>query len=234
MEEGAQKAREIMRTAVYQMDRVVIFRRPEEINFTEIVNFHFGLSAGRPPGNKPLADNKVNKPFSLSDIRKRDRRWVLDEVRKGMLSISFHINTGVCLYDVDSAHRNIGGGFEHGPADRPIAANTEGYVYGGKQVSETHQGVTKQLVQPNTGLLSGFKNGEIHIAFWDMQNYTPAKYARVIIHEAAHKYWAVKDHAYAHQTAEYENLTYEQAIDNADSYAWGAVSLSQGVLNRGV
>lgn len=89
-------------------------------------------------------------------------------------------------------------------------------------------------MQPHSGLLSGFKNGEIHISLWDMQVYTPANYARVIIHEAAHKYWAVKDHAYAHQKAEYENLTYEQAIDNADSFAWGAVSLGQGMLNRGI
>jgi hypothetical protein len=210
---GAEKARSIMRDAVLEMDRVVFLRRPEGQPFTSIMNYHMGLAANRV--NPMLKSNTVDKPFEFKDLNKKDRRWVLNKVRMGMLSVSAHLNTGVYLIDSDNAVRTIAGGKQVGAGVSP--ANEEGYVFTGV-----------------SGLLSGIMNGEIHAAFTIMQQsgYTSTAVARVIIHEAFHKYWAVADHKYAHE-AGYTSLDCEDAIDNADSFAWAAVSLSAGALILG-
>ncbi len=203
---GAAQARAIMRAAVLEMDRVVILRRPEGQTFTNIMNYHFGLAANR--ANPTLKSNVVDKPFSAKALLQKDRRWVLNQVRMGMLSISFHINTGVYLIDIDNAVRPGAG------------ANDEGYVNGPADL---------------TGLFSAFKNGEIHAAFADMQagGYTADAVARVIIHEAAHKYWGVEDQHYAHDTAAYRQHDCDESLDNADSFAWAALSLFHGNLIHG-
>jgi hypothetical protein len=219
---GAAAARRIMRTAVAEMDRVVYLRRPEGEPFTSIMNYHFGLAANRL--NPMLKSNVVDKSFGLKAVAQKDRRWILNKVRMGMLSISFHLNTGVYLIDVDIGVRNIIGGV----ADTP-GAGEEGYVVGGANNPATGK------FTPHCGLLSGFRNGEIHVAFAFMQQngYTAEAVARVIIHEASHKYWGVADYFYAHQTAGYRNLNCVEAVDNADSFAWAAVSLDQGALVHG-
>lgn len=216
---GAAAARRIMRSAVTEMDRVVYLRRPEGQPFTSIMNYHFGLAANRL--NPMLKSNVVDKSISLKAIVQKDRRTILNKARMGMLSVSFHLNTGVYLIDIDAGVRTIAAG-------SPVAAtffdNTdEGYVRGGP-------------TQPHTGLLSGFRNGEIHISFAKMQadGYTADAVARVIIHEAFHKYWAALDHCYAWNLATYRGLNCEQAVDNADSFAWAAFSLDQGALIEGV
>lgn len=204
---GAAAARRIMRTAVAEMDRVVFFRRPEGQAFTNIMNYHFGLAANR--ANPTLVDNIVDKPFSLRAIAHKDRRSILNQIRMGMLSISFHINTGVYLIDVDNGVRAGAG------------AGVEGYVNGPADL---------------TGLFSAFKNGEIHVAFAACQanGYTAEAVARVIIHEAAHKYWGVEDQHYAHNLAPYRQHDADLSLDNADSFAWAALSLDQGQLIHGV
>jgi hypothetical protein len=57
-------------------------------------------------------------------------------------------------------------------------------------------------------------------------------YARVIIHEATHKYLCTADEAYAHQDT-YAGLSLAKTLNNADSYAWAAVSLYCGAVKMG-
>lgn len=58
---------------------------------------------------------------------------------------------------------------------------------------------------------------DIHLhPLWFRQDLTER--ARIIVHEACHKYDNDDDHAYYWQSA-YDRLTVKQAIDNADSYA---------------
>ena len=78
-----------------------------------------------------------------------------------------------------------------------------------------------------TGVLSSVKNGQIHISLEKLKNYTELSYARIIIHEAAHRYLGAKDHAYAHEAA-YSATPMLHCIDNADSLAWAAISLYCG------
>jgi hypothetical protein len=48
--------------------------------------------------------------------------------------------------------------------------------------------------------------------------------ARTIIHEGTHKFCDTEDHSYRYDTS-YKTLTKAQALDNADSYAYAAVSI---------
>ena len=213
---AASAAREIMRTAVRELDRVVFFRRSEGQVFTNIMNYHFGLAANR--ANGTLVGNVVDKSISARDLGKKDRRWALNKVREGLLSISFHLNTGMYLIDIDNTLRTLKSGMV-GTSN----AGEEGYCtwadWGGF----------------DKGMLSAWRNGEIHLGFEMMhsQGYSAQHVARVIIHEAAHKYLGVTDKKYCWQ-AGYDALNFLDAADNADSYAWAALSLNIGFLLRGV
>jgi len=212
---AASSAREIMRTAVREMDRVVFFRRPEGQAFTNIMNYHFGLAAG--PKNGTLVGNVVDKAISARDIFKKDRRWALNKIREGLLSISFHLNTGMYLIDIDNDLRASKSGMAGTSNDRE-----EGYC-----TWADWAGLEK-------GMLSSWRNGEIHLAFEMMHKngYSAQHVARVVIHEGAHKFLGVTDKKYCHESG-YDALNFTEAIDNADSYAWAALSLNAGFLLLG-
>lgn len=231
---AAARARKIMLAAVAKFDKVVFFRRPEGEPFTSIVNYHFGLDAAR---GGSLDHNVVDAPLSLKSLRENNRRSVLNKIRMGMLSVSFHINTGVYLIDIDADNRTIHSGNDTGATD-PQNASTHGYVSQPKEKSVNLFGQKFKILEKGTkmqgGLFSGIRNGEIHINFDKMHTggYTHQAAARVIIHEACHKYWGVDDHLYA-WNAGYDALSIEELLDNADSYAWAALSIEAGHLIKG-
>jgi hypothetical protein len=232
---AAEQARTIMRAAVRKLDKVVFFRRPEGEPFTSIVNYHFGLDAAR---GHTLDNNMVDAPASLRSLRNNDRRTVLNKIRMGMLSVSFHLNTGVYLIDIDAANRTIHVGNQTNAVD-PQNVTTHGYVGNPKEKSVNLFGqkftILDQGVGMQQGLFSGIRNGEIHINFDKMHTggYTHQTSARVIIHEAFHKYWGVTDHLYGWQGG-YDNLSIDNLLDNADSYAWAALSIEAGHLIKGI
>lgn len=231
---AAAVARKIMRAAVAKFDKVVFFRRPEGEPFTSIVNYHFGLDAAR---GGSLDSNVVDAPLSLKSMRENNRRTVLNKIRMGMLSVSFHLNTGVYLVDIDADNRTIHSGRQTGATD-PRNVLTHGYVSQPKEKSVNLFGQKFTILERGTsmqqGLFSGIRNGEIHINFNKMHTggYTHQAAARVIIHEACHKYWGVDDHKYGWE-AGYDNLSIEELLDNADSYAWAALSIEAGHLIKG-
>ena len=218
---AASSARTIMRKAVREMDRVVFFRRPEGKDFSNIMNCHFGLADDR--NNGTLVSNIVDKSLSARDIGKKDRRWALNKVREGMLSISFHLNTGMYLIDCDNAARTVKSGAFKGAAGTVSKMTEEGYC------------TWASWAGLDSGLLSAWRNGEIHVGFKLLHDggYSPEHYARVIIHEAAHKYLGVTDVKYAHEKTDYRRLAFHRCIDNADSFAWAALSLHAGHLIHG-
>ena len=76
--------------------------------------------------------------------------------------------------------------------------------------------------------------GRIHICFdnrpgfCSFANLTAQQQAAAIIHEAAHRHVGISDKAYVWErkppnSRDYTKLTPNQAIDNADSYAWFSV-----------
>ncbi len=209
VQNAAVQARNIVRIANDKLASVIFMRKPEAALMTATLERHFNLSSTGGLGGY-LTDNQVDKPFSLSALTQKDRRWYINKVREGILSLSFHLNTGVYLIDMDNSNRTVDMG-------NPVAAGTANPA--------TTRGY---VIQHESILPCSFSNGEIHIKFEIYPGYTLNSGARIIIHEAAHKYLNVDDVYYAHR-AEYPP-TLEECLDNADSYAWTAVSLATGQL----
>ena len=219
---GANLAKKIVRKANDQLAGVLMLRKKESPMFQQVMDTHFGLIAGDDAGGF-LTDNAVNKKFSFRAVTKHDRRWALEQIRQKMLSMSFHLNTGMYLIDVDETRRDIRSNEAVAPKAAP--SNEEAYVSHPKLVTDpVTQRTTGWGSRPDQGLTCGYKNGEIHISFENIENYSALSYARVIIHEAAHKYAGVKDFQYAH-SPQYATLNLADTLDNADSYAWAAMSL---------
>ena len=96
----------IMRKANDEFAAVVLLRKKESPLFQQVLDTHFGLIVGDTSGGY-ISDNEVNKPFSARAVFQKDRRWVLEKIRRNMLSLSFHLNTGVYLIDIDADNRDL-------------------------------------------------------------------------------------------------------------------------------
>jgi hypothetical protein len=210
---AAVRARNIVRKANDELAKVLILRRNESALFTSVMERYFNLSSTGGLGGGYLTDNVINKPFTPGAILKHDRRWFLEKIRQRMLSLSFHLNTGIYLIDMDNTQRTVDGGATVA-AGTANPATTEAYVFrygaGGMH-------------------LCGFRNGEIHVEFPMMPNYSANSGARVIIHEAGHKFLNAPDTYYAHNPA-YPPSMEDCLKNNPDSFAWAAVSLATGTL----
>jgi hypothetical protein len=174
--EATALSRSIMRAAVWKMDRVVLFHRPESY-LTAVVDTHFRLGGA----------NETPK--------ERLRR--LNKIRAGMLSLSFHLNTGTYLCDVDSFNR---------PPDVLADGTLDDFI-------------------GTRGYVSPTQSATIHLEFGLCgRAYSTRGIARIIIHEASHKYLNTDDVAYNYDPA-YAAMTPDKALKNADSYAYTAVSI---------
>jgi hypothetical protein len=211
IQNAAVQARNIVRIANDILAGVVMLRKPETALFTAVMARHFNLSATGGLGGF-LTDNQINKPLSLGALFKKDRRWYIDEVRQKMLSLSFHLNTGMYLIDIENAQRTVDMG-------SPVAAGTANPA-----TTEAY------VVQPNNKLPCIIKNGEMHIEFSIFPNYSLNSRARIIVHEAAHKYLGcpANPDIYAHNSTHPYPPTVQDCLSNADSIAWAAVSLATG------
>lgn len=221
-------AARIVRDANDELAGILMLRRKESALMQEVLAKHFQLIAGDDAGGY-LTDNVVDKKFSLRAVREKDRRWVLEKIRQNMLSLSFHLNTGVYLIDIDASRRDIGSGEVVNPAH--ASPDTEAYVTNTKtKYDATTWRATGWKTVTNS--VSGFRKGEMHVSLDMLKSYSALSYARIIIHEATHKYLCTADEAYAHEN-EYSGLSLANALNNADSYAWAAVSLYCGQVKMG-
>lgn len=88
----------------------------------------------------------------------------------------------------------------------------------------------------NTQWFGGF--GAVHICFdastghcsFDKQALRSQQ--MIVIHEVAHRYEGIDDHAYEWQTDKYKKLSTGQALDNADSYAAFCVDIAAAAVPR--
>jgi hypothetical protein len=207
----AVQARNMVRIANDELTKVVLMRMDESPVFTAIMERHFNLKANGDTAGGWLTDNVVNKPFAFGDVFKHDRRWALEQIRQKMLSLSFHLNTGIYIIALENRARTVLGGYA-------VAAGTkkdhvQGYVSPWDNLDGVH--------------LCGFRNGEIHIDFHRIVNLSLNSGARLIVHEAAHKFLSVKDTYYACET-NYPPTLRECLDANADSFACTAASLALG------
>ncbi|HET6913108.1 MAG TPA: hypothetical protein VFH71_07170 [Rhodanobacteraceae bacterium] len=207
-------ARSVMRSTVWEVDKIVLFHRDEPDWMTETLDKHFCLN--RDPALASTKDAKGKL------VNAKARRKYLSGVRKVMLSISFHLNTGAYLLDVDAGHRmsvgdfaidNLGAGWqEQNPAGANVVSrNIEGYV-------QKRDGLMKTL--------GGSSSGGIHVGFslGSAFGYSPERMARIIIHEATHKYCYTDDVKYCHDP-NYDVESPVTMAKNADSFAYAAMSI---------
>lgn len=165
------------------------------------------LAKARRPGRFGSEEDHTTQVLSRyfkidprADGRKRD----IEMIRHRVAVLSFNILSGwMYLLDVDGDHRPVDEGDDSW-------AGTEGYVSGDFKVPLF------------------YKSKAIHISFKCALTYSRLALARVIIHEATHRYLGTEDHAYIYETAKWDSMTKRQAIDNADSIAYAVLSLTTG------
>ena len=228
--QGAKTAQSAIAKANDILFKVSALRQDEPAILTQVLESHFGLTTNATDlGDGLLSSNKKNKSFALTDLGKHDRRWVIEKIRQRFLHLSFHLNTGVYLIDLDASNRTTQGKQAFSAADNQ---NTEANVFG-------YTGSNSRSC--------GFRNGEIHINFAATQTYSSLSYARIIIHEAVHKYLEIADLEYSvtegdgsianHSAYAHDNVYHSQSLQyrliNADCYAWAAVSLYAGRVLMG-
>jgi hypothetical protein len=141
----------------------------------------------------------VNEHFRMGRATEtpKERARSLNKIRAGMLTLSANLNTGMYLIDVDSDNRPP-------DSDGDDFVGTRGYVsnYGAKE------------------------RGPIHLDFGLAgQSYSARGLARIIIHEASHRFQYTRDVAYNYNRAVFENMSVDEALANADSWAYTAVSI---------
>jgi hypothetical protein len=223
---GCNLAARIIRKANDEFAAICFLRRSESPLMMQVLAKHFGLVAGDTAGGM-LKDNIVDKKISARAVFQKDRRWVIEQIRKNMLSLSFHLNTGIYLIDADNTRRDIRVGDFTDPTQAD--PNEEAYV---GFIKKSHDKTTWRANDWKQGVdnfTCGFRKGEMHVDFANLENYSAISFARVVIHEATHKYFNTNDEAYAHEDT-YGALSLAQCLKNADSYAWAAVSLYSGSL----
>ena len=225
--EAAGVACSIMRTVVWEVDKVSLFHRDEPALLTRVLDEHFCFK-----NDATLASTKDAKG-KFTNEKGRRKGW--DFIRRTMLSISFHLNTGMYLLDTDAGHRTIVGDNE---LDGMSDAWSEDYVLdgsGNKQVDPNNPGQHLVAVRKNTAgkkVLGSFieayantgTSGPVHVSFELAKTYSPLQFARLIVHEASHSYRGTSDVKYAWAADYYSQSPYDM-VNNADSYAYAAVSI---------
>lgn len=206
---------------------ITFLRKDESQLMKDVLSTHFGLIEGDDAGGY-LKNNIANKPFSFKAVTERDRRSIIEQIRRNMLSLSFHLNTGIYLIDIDADNRDIEAGKKITAGS--MSRNTEAYVAHVKDGKDQVTGRTTSW-KLASDFTCGFRRGEMHVSFSQMAKYSALSYARVIIHEATHKYLNTTDlnngDGYAH-SPKYCTNSLVDCLNNADSYAWAAISLYCG------
>lgn len=218
-----------MRKVVWEIDKVVLFRRDEKDVMTEVLDNHFCF--------KNLAALQSTKDAKKKMVNEKARREWLAYIRRSMLSMSFHLNTGMYLLDCDAGFRTIVGDNEIDNMN-PLWAEHEYAVDAAGDYIEDPANPGFALSQPKLNAagkrvlgknIEAYANtgtsGPVHVSFELAKTYSPLEFARLIIHEASHTYRGTSDVRYAH-AADYYTQKPHDMVNNADSYAYAAVSLA--------
>ncbi|MGC1524116.1 MAG: hypothetical protein WA803_21430 [Steroidobacteraceae bacterium] len=234
LSEAAGVACSVMRKTVWEIDKVCLFYRDERDLMTRVLDAHFGFKNIATLSSAKDAKNKL--------VNAKARRNWLGMIRRNMLSISFHLNTGMYLLDTDAGHRTIVGDNE---VDNMSAGWSGDRVYDaqGNEVVDPAD-PTKLLLQPKTNpqgkrvlssLIEAYAqtgtSGPVHVSFELAKTFSPLQFARLIVHEASHTFCGTTDVYYAHAKAEYYAEKPLRMITNADSYAYAAVSIASKTLH---
>lgn len=225
----------VMRKVVWEIDKVVLFKRDEKDLMTRVLDAHFCF--------KNLAGLQSTRDARKKMLNEKARREWLAYIRRSMLSMSFHLNTGMYLLDCDAGFRTIVGDNEIDNMDALWAESeavvdsstgnyvddpqNPGYALMQPKVNAANKRVLGKNIEAyaNTGT-----SGPVHVSFELAKTYSPLQFARLIIHEASHTYRGTSDVRYAH-AADYYAQKPTDMVNNADSYAYAACSLAAKKLH---
>jgi hypothetical protein len=218
----------VMLRTVWAIDKVCLFHTDESKVTTEVLDKHFCFQ------NRTKVLSTRDSKQKL--VNAKDRRKWLGEIRKNMLSISFHLNTGMYLLDTDAGFRTIVGDNEIDAMDQAWSEE-EVYDASGNVVADPSD-PTQPLMQSKTNVagkrvlsknIEAYANtgtsGPVHVSFELAKTYSPVQFARLIIHEASHTYCGTSDVRYAH-ASDYYTQKPEDMMWNADSYGYAACSIA--------
>ena len=180
-----------------------------------ILKYHFGF------------ERKIEQTVSLVQLKDS---VALDRVIGGFQAIHKGILGRICIADNELDRFR----------DRKVVAS--GYV-----VPKLKEKYTGKLISPyktfGTWPIEGKDEevvwGSIHVDFGlftgrpnpnSPKPKSDLELARLIIHEASHKFLFTDDHAYCHEEEKYIGLSNDLKLKNADSYAYAAISLYRGKL----
>ncbi len=178
----------------------------------------------RPGGLHRYADMAkiFRRHFKLDAPTDKDR----DEVERVFRATSAGLDGALVISDLFAA--------EDGARDGGLVAGAEGQVafrleedvlYAQELKTTVEQGGCSHDVTRK--YLSQAQDAQIYIAFELIMSMNVAQLARVILHEATHKFAFTGDYAYHASTNDWNTLTSDKAIKNADSYAYGAISVKE-------
>ena len=219
----------VMLRTVWAIDKVCLFRTDESKVTTEVLDKHFCFQ------NRTSVVSTRDSKQKLVNAKNR-RKW-LGEIRENMLSISFHLNTGMYLLDTDAGFRTIVGDNEIDALDQSWS---EEEVYDALRKSRGRPGRSYQALdaaQDQCGRQTGAQ--QIYRSLCEHQYVRPrsmflstwrrltrpcnsrgSSYTRL-----PYTFCGTRDVRYAH-ASDYYTQRPEDMMWNADSYAYAACSIA--------
>jgi len=182
------------------------------------------------PDNLEAGKEAARYHFKLEALRSSEaRKEVLTKIFQIMAETDEGLNGAVTLSDSLNYYTwndyAQGGGRLTAPGKS--RAGTEG------ESEEGHVKVSRKFIPKSLyGTPEEFVEGarSIHIEFSLAAVYPPFQLARIIVHEASHKFAGTRDHAYTYEEDDYEDLTFQERVFNADSYAYVITSIALNEL----
>jgi len=177
--------------------------------------------AKRPGGIHRYADMAkiFRRHFKLADPGNEQR----DEVERVFAATSQGLNGAVIVSDLFAAKDGQrGGGLVDGAEGQVAFSADEDVAYLRDIMAPENRDRSADVTRQH---LARSADAQIFIAFANMKFWNVAQMARVILHEATHKFAFTGDYAYHSNDRDWNALTGANAVKNADSYAYGAVSV---------
>jgi len=147
-----------------------------------------------------------------------------DEVERVLKATAKGLNGAIVISDLFAA--------KDGQRDRGLVDGAEGQV-GFNEVDDAlyMQDLIAAADEERTDVtrthLSTATDAQIYLNFGLMKFNNLAELARIIVHEATHKYAYTGDYAYYSNGHQFSQMLGTEAIKNADSYAYAAISVKE-------
>jgi hypothetical protein len=182
----------------------------------------------RIPDNLEAGKEAARYHFKLEEVRSPQAgKEVVTKILQIMTETDEGLNGAVTLSDSLNYHTwNDYAEDEPGMAPGKSRAGTQGKLEEG-HVKLSNKFIPKSLYGTPEEFVEGARS--IHIEFSLAAVYPPIQLARIIVHEATHKFAGTRDHAYTYEE-DYEDLTMEERVFNADSYAYVVISIALNKL----